>query len=68
MTETTQTQETARIRHFDFKDVEMLRKYINAHGRIIGRKHSKLNALEQRMLARAVKNARFMGFLPYVVR
>jgi small subunit ribosomal protein S18 len=68
MTETTQTQETARIRHFDYKDVEALKKYLNPHGRIIGRKHSKLNALEQRMLARAVKYARFMGFIPYVAR
>lgn len=68
MNETTQTQETARIRHFDYKDIETLKKYLNPHGRIIGRKHSKLNALEQRMLARAVKYARFMGIIPYVAR
>jgi small subunit ribosomal protein S18 len=61
-------EKTARILHFDYKDVETLKKHINAHGRIIGRKHSKLNALEQRMLAKAVKHARFMGFLPYVAR
>jgi ribosomal protein S18 len=61
-------QKTARTRHFDYKDVETLKKYVNAHGRIIGRAHSKLNALEQRNLARAVKYARFMSFMPYVAR
>ena len=61
-------QKTARTRHFDYKDVETLKKYLNAHGRIIGRAHSKLNALEQRNLARAVKHSRFMGFIPYVAR
>ena len=66
MTEEKQEQKTARIRHFDYKDVETLKKHVNAHGRIIGRKHSKLNALEQRNLARAVKHARFMGLMPYV--
>ena len=68
MSEEKQEQKTARIRHFDYKDIETLKKYLNPHGRIIGRKHSKLNALEQRMLARAVKNARFMGIIPYVAR
>jgi small subunit ribosomal protein S18 len=68
MADEKQEQKTARIRHFDYKDIEALKKYLNPHSRIIGRKHSKLNALEQRMLARAVKHARFMGFIPYVAR
>jgi small subunit ribosomal protein S18 len=68
MTEEKQEQKTARVRHFDYKDVETLKKYVKAHGRIIGRAHSKLNSLEQRSLARAVKHSRFMGFMPYVAR
>ncbi|MBP9760455.1 MAG: 30S ribosomal protein S18 [Candidatus Pacebacteria bacterium] len=61
-------EELPQYRHFDYKDVDTLTKFINPHGRIIGRKHSKLPANAQRQLARAVKNARFMGFLPYVAR
>ena len=57
-----------QVRYFDYKDVETLQKFINPHGRIVGRTYTKLPAGAQRQLARAVKNARFMGFLPYVVR
>ena len=57
-----------QIRYFDYKDVDTLAKFINPHGRITGRKHSKLPATAQRQLARAIKNARFMGFMPYVVK
>jgi len=56
------------VRYFDYKDVETLKRFLNPHGRIVGRKHTKLRAKQQRDLARAVKNARFMGLIPYVVR
>ena len=67
MNERTQ-EELPQVRYFDYKDVETLQKCLNPHGRISGRRHTKLPAGAQRQLARAVKNARFMGFLPYVVR
>lgn len=57
-----------QVRYFDYKDTETLVKFVNPHGRISGRKHTKLPASAQRQLARAVKNARFMGFMPYVVK
>ena len=56
------------VRYFDYKDVDTLKRFLNPHGRIQGRKHTGLRAKQQRDLARAVKNARFMGLLPYVVR
>ena len=56
------------VRYFDYKDVETLKRFLNPHGRIIGRKHTKLKAKQQRDLARAVKNARFMGLIPYTIR
>jgi small subunit ribosomal protein S18 len=56
------------VRFFDYKDVDTLRRFLNPHGRIQSQKHSKLRAKQQRELARAVKNSRFMGFLPYVVK
>jgi small subunit ribosomal protein S18 len=60
--------ELPHVRYFDYKDVDTLKKFMNQHGRIISRKHTKLPAREQRELARAVKNARFMGIFPYIVK
>jgi len=56
------------IRYFDYKDIETLKRFLNPHGRIQSRRYTRLPAREQRELARAVKNARFMGILPYVVK
>jgi small subunit ribosomal protein S18 len=67
MNERKKDTELPHVRYFDYKDIETLKKFINPHGRIVGRKHTKLPAREQRELARAVKNARFMGLLEYVV-
>ncbi|MEK7087895.1 MAG: 30S ribosomal protein S18 [Patescibacteria group bacterium] len=56
------------IKHIDYKDVELLKKFLNPHGRIQGAKHTGVSAKYQRQLALAVKRARYMGLLPYVVR
>lgn len=61
-------QELPQVRYFDYKDIETLKKFLNPHGRIQSRRYTKLPAGQQRELARAVKNARFMGILPYVVK
>jgi small subunit ribosomal protein S18 len=67
MNERKKDTELPHVRYFDYKDIETLKKFINPHGRIIGRKHTKLPAREQRELARAVKNARYMALIPYVI-
>lgn len=67
MNERKKDKELPHVRYFDYKDIETLKKFVNPHGRIIGRKHTKLPAREQRELARAVKNARYMSLLQYVV-
>jgi len=56
------------IKHIDYKDVELLKKFLTPHGRIISGKKSGVAAKNQRKLATAVKRARFMGLLPYVSR
>jgi small subunit ribosomal protein S18 len=56
------------IRHIDYKDTEILKKFLNPHGRMISRKKTGVSARSQRQLATAVKYARFMGLLPYVAR
>jgi len=54
------------IKHIDYKDTDILKKFLNPHGRILTRKRTGISAKYQRQLAVAVKRARFMGLLPYV--
>lgn len=56
------------IKYIDYKDTEILKRFINPHGRMIARKRTGITAKYQRQLAMAVKRARFMGLLPYVAR
>ncbi len=56
------------IKYIDYKDVELLKKFLNPHGRIQAGKRTGVSAKYQRQLATAVKRARYMGLLPYVVR
>lgn len=53
---------------FDYKDTETLKKFLNPHGKILPRRRTGLSAVGQRALAQAVKRARFMALLPYIVR
>ncbi|MEN9338316.1 MAG: ribosomal protein [Candidatus Parcubacteria bacterium] len=52
----------------DYKNIDLLVKFINPHGRILGRRKTSLSAKNQRALATSIKRARFMGLLPYVAR
>lgn len=54
------------IKHIDYKDTDILSKFINPYGRILSRKKTGITAKNQRKLATAVKRARFMALLPYV--
>ncbi len=56
------------IVHIDYKDVDLLKKFLNPHARMLSRKRTGTTAKHQRNLAEAVKRARFMGLLPYVAR
>lgn len=52
--------------YIDYKDTESLRKMVSGNGKILSRKRTGASAMEQRMLARAVKRARYVALLPYV--
>lgn len=56
------------IKYVDYKDVEILKKFLNPHGRIMAKKRTGVSSKYQRALALAVKRARFMGLLPFVSR
>ena len=50
----------------DYKDTESLKRMMSANGKILSRKRTGATAMEQRMLARAIKRARYLALLPYV--
>jgi len=50
----------------DYKNLILLRQFISAEGKILSRRITNLSAKEQRWVARAIKQARVMGLLPFV--
>ncbi|MBC8464999.1 MAG: 30S ribosomal protein S18 [Parcubacteria group bacterium] len=55
------------IQYIDYKDTELLKKFLNPYGRIQARKYTGTSAKHQRQLERAIKRARYMGLLPYIM-
>jgi small subunit ribosomal protein S18 len=51
--------------YVDYKDTNLLRKFISDRGKIRARRVTGVSAQQQRQIARAVKNAREMALLPY---
>ncbi|MEK7581957.1 MAG: 30S ribosomal protein S18 [Patescibacteria group bacterium] len=56
------------IKHIDYKDIEVLKKFLTPHARLMSKKRSGVSSKSQRQLALAVKRARFLGLLPNVSR
>ena len=52
----------------DYKDVRLLQRYISERGKIVPARITAVSNKKQRELAKAIKRARFLGLLPYVVR
>jgi small subunit ribosomal protein S18 len=50
----------------DYKDAEMLGKYISERGKILPKRMSGVCAIHQRELATAIKRARIVALLPYM--
>lgn len=56
-----------KIDHIDYKDAYFLRRFLNSQGKMYPPKRHGLSAKQQRRLALAVKRARYMALVPYVV-
>ncbi|MFV1966419.1 MAG: 30S ribosomal protein S18 [Pirellulaceae bacterium] len=54
-----------RPMYVDYKDVDLLKKLINRHGRIVGRRKTGCSAASQHAVTAAIKRARFMALLTY---
>jgi len=55
-----------KMTHIDFKDVELLKRFINERGKILPRRVTGTSAKWQRPLAVAIKRARHMALIPFV--
>jgi len=51
----------------DYKDVRLLQRYISERGKIVPSRITAVSTKKQRELARAIKRARFLALLPYVI-
>lgn len=51
--------------YVDYKSVDDLRRLMTPNGKIYSRKRLAVSAREQRMIAQAIKRARYMALLPY---
>lgn len=56
------------ITYVDYKDVELLKRFMSDRAKIRGRRVTGNDSQQQREVARAIKNAREMGLMPYTSR
>ncbi len=52
----------------DYKDVRMLQRFISERGKIVPSRITAVSTKKQRELARAIKRARFLALIPYLVQ
>ena len=52
----------------DYKDVKLLQRFISERGKIVPSRITAVSAKKQRQLSKAIKRARFLALVPYVLR
>ena len=52
----------------DYKDVKLLQRFISERGKIVPSRITAVSNKKQRLLANAIKRARYMALLPYVLK
>ena len=56
----------ADLEYVDYKDTDLLKRFINEQGKLLPRRITGVSAPFQRQLTRAVKRARHLALIPYV--
>ena len=56
------------IKDIDYKDGQLLRRFISSYSKIVPRRRSGVCSKHQRKLANAIKRARYIAILPYLPR
>ena len=51
----------------DYKDVKLLQRFLSERGKIVPSRITAVSAKKQRLLAQAIKRARFLALLPYLI-
>jgi len=52
----------------DYKDTRLLSRYMSERGKIVPSRITAVSATKQRELAKAIKRARYLGLLPYMIQ
>lgn len=52
----------------DYKDIKLLQRYVSERGKIVPSRITAVSSKKQRELASAIKRARFLGLLPYLIQ
>lgn len=52
----------------DYRDVRLLQRFLTERGKIVPSRISAVSSKKQRLLAQAIKRARHIGLLPYIIR
>lgn len=71
---TMKQKESSRYCHFcvnkdaviDYKNTDLLRRYVSSFGKIVPQKRSGVCTRHQRMLSQEIKRARIMALLPFI--
>ncbi|HNU95369.1 MAG TPA: 30S ribosomal protein S18 [Candidatus Paceibacterota bacterium] len=56
------------IKHIDYKDTELLKRFLSPSAKILSRRRTGVTSKNQRKLSLAIKRSRFMGLLPYIAK
>ena len=52
----------------DHKDIRLLQRYVSERGKIVPSRITAVSSKKQRELAKAIKRARFLGLIPYLIK
>ena len=52
----------------DYKDVKLLQRFVSERGKIVPSRITAVSAKKQRELAQAIKRARILGLLPFIIK
>jgi small subunit ribosomal protein S18 len=58
----------ANAPRIDYKDVKLLQRFVSERGKIVPSRITAVSAKKQRELAQAIKRARNLALMPYIVR
>ena len=57
-----------QVNEIDYKDTQLLRRYTSSYAKIVPRRRSGVCAWHQRKLANAIKKARVLALMPFVIK